>query len=602
MIKEIVNFTEHILPSANSMNLNLSEGLYIAIDENSEGELYQAEEQVFSKKSEMNDYFDYCLELQTRVQPVSNAKIFNPNKKIFGNSCSGFALYFNKKNLKKNLEKDGKALIQKEVEQYFKGASSFVIEEKHKDWVSKFQNFCIQNLVELLKSNSFYIEAKDDFDVHLFLKMPNLSDYQTIYDAYVAKNVFNKDDYNTKVDDVIYGVADTMSSFSDKKMYWRHKTAPFEFNYRMTGESAKVLWQFFELRKRVLPNPLPIFIDKAELNEKVIGLLKDNDEEKKITYSQIIKKVFENEKDKSNYYLLFFQKGVIADIDIIPAFDYQLNIKIYEVFKLGGKQEGMINDVFEFEREVANKIFNNQLVVTTKKGELWMKYFDNDIDATYMSENTYNQLLKYRKSIYDFVYKAKRESIQNFMFRDMMQQGILDDIKRDETDKNGHSQREYNIKEKLNIWFSLYNFFDNQNSINMVNKTQDLWSKLKELGEKSDLHIQNDDEFAFATGQVIRYLLNQSMVAERNHSLLEPFLQKTEAGLLKLAIANTFNTYKHEIAFYKGEIRYTFDRLMSQVMGFEPETKNMKELLPLILAGYFSESLFKRENSNVNSN
>jgi hypothetical protein len=33
---------------------------------------------------------------------------------------------------------------------------------------------------------------------------------------------------------------------------------------------------------------------------------------------------------------------------------------------------------------------------------------------------------------------------------------------------------------------------------------------------------------------------------------------------------------------------------MSNVMGYETKT-NMKDLLPMILAGYFSETIFKKE-------
>ncbi|WP_375560918.1 hypothetical protein ACE193_25025 [Bernardetia sp. OM2101] len=50
----------------------------------------------------------------------------------------------------------------------------------------------------------------------------------------------------------------------------------------------------------------------------------------------------------------------------------------------------------------------------------------------------------------------------------MMRQGILDDIRNDEFKKNAQYKRGFHtknedIKEKLNIWFSLYNFFTNTN-------------------------------------------------------------------------------------------------------------------------------------------
>jgi len=72
-------------------------------------------------------------------------------------------------------------------------------------------------------------------------------------------------------------------------------------------------------------------------------------------------------------------------------------------------------------------------------------------------------------------------------------------------------------------------------------------------------------------------------------------LQKTQCDKLKLAIARAFDTYKHAFKFYKGDVtRYEFDRIMGDVMGYETQA-NMKGLLPMILAGYFSETIFKKE-------
>ncbi len=589
MIQELKNFTKDISQSASSMNLNLAEGLYLSIDENDDGELYVAEEQLFTKKSEMNDFFEHCLALQTRLKPVSFAKIFNPNKKIFGNSCSGFALYFNKKNLKKNLEKDGKALVQKEIEQYFKGASPFVKEDNHKEWVSKFQNFCIQQLIEVLAACQMYQEAKDDFDVHLFLRMPNLDDYQVVYDAYVAKNVFNKDDYNTTIDDVIYGVADTMSSFSDKKMYWRHKTAPFEYNYRMTGEDAKLLWQFYELKKRVLPNPLPIFIDKEELqdneltgNKKVIALLKENS---KISYSEILKKVFSDIEMPSNYYLLYFLKGEMVDIDFVPAFDYKLEINIEDIFYHNiNKKWATIyaENTFEFEWKIANKIFNRQLITNTKAGGLWLKYFgDIEYNPKYITHNTLNQLLSHRKSFYDYIYKAQKGALQTDVFRSITLSSILDDIQHSTMKDTKYLA----IREKLNIYFNLKNFnfnTDKKNNSDMASKLNEHLEMMRQLIIEDKIPDNDDDFFAFAAGQVLRYIFTKSKSGDKSYKRLEPFLQKSDYNEFRKALNRFFTTYAHE------NFALRFNRPFAYVMDY-PLKSDLKELVPIMLAGFFSD-------------
>ena len=201
---------------------------------------------------------------------------------------------------------------------------------------------------------------------------------------------------------------------------------------------------------------------------------------------------------------------------------------------------------------------------------------------------------QFRKAFYNYVYKSRRQAITCKMFDEMMVKSILDDIRHDE-EFNKHNR----IKEKLNIWFNLFDFFSqNQNRVDMANKTFELREALKKIIENESQNIQADDEFAFASGQVIWKILVQSKSSNKSHALLEPFLQKTDSAEFKKAIARSFDTYKHEFKLYP--IKYAFDKLMADVMGYEPYDKNMKNHLPLILAGYFSNSLFKQEKEVEN--
>ncbi len=220
-----------------------------------------------------------------------------------------------------------------------------------------------------------------------------------------------------------------------------------------------------------------------------------------------------------------------------------------------------------------------------------------DVDTKYgnATETIVNLFYMYRKSIYDYVYKSKRQAITDKMYHDMMQKSIMDDIKHDkEHDKS------YRIKEKLNIWFSLYNYFANsKNKEDMVNKTEQLFERIKIIAKNENERIKTDEEFAFASGQLIWKLLIQSESSNKTHALLEPFLQKTDVELFKRAIARTYEIYKHKFDLYP--IKYEFDKIMSEVMGIETNT-NVKSLLPLILAGYFSETIFKKDKNENKEN
>jgi len=629
MIQEIVNFVDTLPQEVFTNNLQPKEGLYILLDIDERGNLVNVDEQgkikeedigFYSKKEkELSPLIEKCLPLWMNTIPVSNAKIFNPIKKIFGNTCSPFAFSFNKKNWEKyeeltHLQKQFKEetfhaeqskdkfkeFMRGELTIYFDIASQFVEDELHQKWMKQFRNYLYNHLFDLVDNLDEFEKLKSAQGIYLFYKTPTLADYNEPYQNYLAAKVFNKDDYNkTKPStEEIHGISDSVSYFNDKKPFLKHLSAPLLYNYRVTGKEATRLWQFFNLqRNRQIPNPMPLFIDKKELTEKAVKIF--NDEKGKLGYVELIKRLLDNGEDLSNYYLIFFdvraKKSKVIDFDFVPNFRYEMNdVKIVEIFSLNGHFEAKtkIKTVFDFEYKIINEMFNRKLI--PKEG--WRRYFD-EMEAHRMSANTYNQLMKYRKACYDYVFKSRRQAISKTMFDDIMIKGILDDIQLDNDGSN-----DYSIKAKLNIWFSLYEYFDYTqfnkplNKKSMANKTEELIVRLAIIATDDNEHLRKDDEFAFAAGQLIHFLLNKSEAGNRTHALLEPFLQKTDANLLKREIARCFDLYKHAIKFYAR--KYEFDKIMSEVMGYEPDEKNMKNLLPSTLAGYFAKSTFSKKEKN----
>lgn len=629
MIQEIINFVDTLPNEVFTNNLKPKEGLYILLDIDEDGNLVNVDEDgkingedigFYSKKDEeLSPLIERCLPLWMNTLPVSNAKIFNPIKKVFGNTCSPFAFSFNKKNWEKYeelklLQKQFKdetfhkeqvkdkfrEFMRGELTIYFDIASQFVEDDTHNKWTKLFRNYLYNHLFDLIESLDEFEKLKSVQGIYLFFKTPTLEDYKEPYQNYLAAKVFNKDDYNKAKPSTeeIHGISDSVSYFNDKKPFLKHPSAPLLYNYRVTGKEATRLWQFYNLqRNRQIPNPMPIFVDKKELTEKAVKVF--NDEKGKLGYVELIKRLLEKEEDLSNYYLIYFdvraKKSKVIDIDFVSNFRYKMNdVKIGELFSLNGHLEAKtkVENVFDFEYKIINPIFNNQLMPK----ESWRRYFD-EMEAHRMTANTYNQLMKYRKSIYDYVFKSRRQAITKTMFDDIMLKGVLDDIRLDDNGSN-----DYSIKAKLNIWFSLYEYFDYTqfnkplNKKSMVNKTEELISRISTIATNENEHLQNDDEFAFAAGQVIHYLLNKSEAGNRTHALLEPFLQKTDATLLKREIARCFDMYKHAIKFYAK--KYEFDKIMSEVMGYVPDEKNMKNLLPSTLAGYFAKSTFAKKTEN----
>jgi CRISPR-associated protein Csh1 len=107
--------------------------------------------------------------------------------------------------------------------------------------------------------------------------------------------------------------------------------------------------------------------------------------------------------------------------------------------------------------------------------------------------------------------------------------------------------------------------------------------------------LENDEQYAFAAGQVIYYLLHKSKTADKSYKRLEPFLQQVHASELNKAIARLFDTYKHEN--FSGNFRHPF----ASVMAYQTQA-NMRDYLPMMLAGIFSDNLLFSVNKSEETN
>jgi len=348
-----------------------------------------------------------------------------------------------------------------------------------------------------------------------------------------------------------------------------------------------------------LPNPLPIVIDKREINKEIVKLF--NSEQEPLPYRKLLIKLFErtNQKNLPNYYLINYSNtkdGLrINDIDFVPLFRFYIETnneilnhtkagiikdKIFEAFSTE-----KLRTVFDFERIVVRDIFNNSLVRIDEKKQTYTTNYFAEVDPQYVRGGNvmYQQIMKYRKAFYDYIYKSKQNAIDIIMFDDMMYNSILSNI---QTDKVESKYFNWNntIKKKLNIWFSLYNLFNFNNNLkenNMASKVPDLMSKMSGVA-KGETNFETPEEFAFGAGQVVSYLIDRSVAANKTYAMLEPYLQKNKSNQLQDAIAQTISVYKHDISVYKGK----FERLASQVLTDNCDVE-MKPLLKFFLAGCF---------------
>ena len=658
MIREIINFTNGLLsdiPDIMQWNIQPDKGLHVFIDIDETGNWANQNLQqdidydYYDGKNQEIKLWNDCIRYQEATEYITMNKIakFDRKKKI--HSCSPFAVAFNfnfndreKSELGIKIFKKSDKPSKEEIKSnnaLIRAQRRIVIEERLKDYQSNslsiygikeddgdlfsnesfmygkqikgfFNNLHkILNAIELIAEYSM-LTGKDY--LHLYLRTIPIDVQEELHTKYVKQEIFSGEIMSGGY----FGSVGFFTAYNQKKPFLRHRTSFLKegVSQRFSERDAIALYAFEKLLRRkpqCLPNPLPIMIDGREWNKRVIKLFNESGDT--LSFRDLLKQLFAkyNMKSLPNYYLLNLSKTVsgivINDFDFVPLFRYYLDgdIVVSNVTNSSSLQdksfererEISIKTIFDFERVAVREVFNNSLV-KIKEDKYVTNYF-GEIDSNYVIGGTLmsNLMQKYRKAIYAYIYKSDTNAINASMFDDIMYQSVLSNIKLD-TFENKRFEWNNSIKKKINIWFSLYKMFNqNDKRENMVTKINELKNEISRV-TKGETDLLSPESFAFGAGQLVSYLMDRSVSTNKTYAMLEPYLQKGKSRLLQDAIAQTVTVYKHDInQIYKGR----FEFLASQVLTYGGDI-DMKPLLKYFLAGCFSPCIIYEKTKEITNN
>lgn len=616
MLKEIVRFTSHALEDPVFRNLGVvpKEGLHLVLQpQREDGQMTFADQPVFTgvygSKTEMNEWFEKCTawwKASTMLGTVDTFKVFDvPSKAI--HTVSPFCIGLKRTNLSGGTQyaenqAQGKSQVYDRINSYFAKAMALLNEAEDKAVAEAFRVALNDQtlLHRWLHQAEGFEGLKDDDYVILYLNLP-LETYTKAAQVYLKEKLFNTSDYNVNDPEevgLLHGTSNWKNSFPSKKPFLTHQTATFDIAGRISLKEAEMLSEFSDLnRRRLLPNPLPIFIMEDELQTafEIFNADAVSGEEKRKGYLEIMQKMSEErKKEVGNYYLIFMvrDKGdvQIKDFDHVDRFRYFLNEdgspwKVQDLFGIG--KIHLLYDVKDFMEQVVPPMFNNALIVRRKEKD-WIYHWFDEMDAKYCeTHNAYLLAMKYRKAFYDYIYKSKRQGITGHAILEILLTGILDDIRLDEY-KNEKNAKWYNIRLKLNLLFGLHPYFSTKKiTMLMPENITNLRTQVEKVAA-GEARLSKDEHFVFAAGQVVARISHASVTTDNSYRYLEPFLAQSNAERFKLAIANFFKRYQH------AEFSARFRRVCSEVLTYQLDD-DLQKLRPIFLAGAFSDNLLYAE-------
>lgn len=461
-----------------------------------------------------------------------------------------------------------------------------------------------------MKRLKAYKQLTEKDYLHLYLRSVPIEEIEKRHKEYIEQEIFNGEVLSDKK----HGVVGFFTAYNDKKPFLKHQTCYLKngISQRFSINDAMALFYLDKLLRRkskCLPNPLPIVVDQREINTAIVKIF--NDKKEPLSYRQLLESLFTstNKKYLSDYYLLNYSNTrsgmVLNDFDFVPMFRYELSQPVTvsnvtdAVFfenKVFNKDSDInIRTIFDFERIVVKMIFNNTLV-KIKDDDYTCAYFGNLPKPKYVQGGSLmvDLILKYRQAVYAYIYKSDLKAITHNMFDDMMFNSILTNI-RSEIIKN-RCEWNNNIKRKINIWFSLQGMFNRLDNKKMEKNVTELRERIRDVAN-GKATLNSSEELAFAAGQLVSFIIDQSEAKNKTYAMLEPYLQKSTSSQLQDEIAQSIAIYKHAIKVkYKRE--GNFERLASETLAYGNEVK-MRPLLKFFLAGCFSPCVIYETNNNT---
>ncbi len=607
MIKELIQFTDSLPEELKSIGIVPKEGLHIILNFDNPKVFKKIVYQ--KKKVELTDVLLFCAARTNSSWMLDNDtnKCIDKKTKAI-HSCSPYCLAIKKTNLEDGenyikRKSEGKPVVYDSLISYFDEAQKMVEDDGEKSNAITFINMinARNKIHSYLDQIEEYKKIKDSEYVIFYADLPT-EIYQKAYSFYMLDKIFTTNQYNFPKGEVTQstiGVSSFFSGFPDKKPFLMHQTATFDVSSRIyASDGSKLLEIKGILGRSSLPNPLPIFIYEDERKELTLALFNREalEDGKKRGYKEIVEEIQNKlHKELGNYYLLFYQKGEIKDFDFVSRFEYQLKDKkgereVWEVKNLFILKDGKNIKPSYFLKNVFDLYWGVFNIAMGDKYNKADNVFDDLKEESYKENDggkndlTLGAFRKYRKTIYDYIYKSRKNIITGSVFKEIMLAGIRDDLKYSRSDK---------IKEKLNIYFSLNHHFDNKNlNFNgyfMPDKLDQLIEKTMQIADSPErIAIADEVEFAFVAGQLIDFLFDKSKSADNSHAALEGFLQKSDSKLFKNEIVRLFQKYLYAI---ERDDNGRVKRLMREIMAFD-KSADMKKLMTFVLAGYFSPSFY----------
>lgn len=482
-----------------------------------------------------NNYLSFII----KKESLTNGKLCDERIEEYYSKLANPYLKYDKGNSKEIYKSIEKELGEVDVD----------ILEKIKKWIK-------ENIFNL----NIDITGKDYLKI--FFEYP-IDDYKREGKRYLIPNIYNNNDFNITLEKNIFGLPNNNMGLNAKKPYLENKTRKITVPYLANNEDVLLQKKFFDyLMNYAAIGKVNVYIDNAdnEVNAYENGDLPDKN---------------------FNGIFIRLKKGKeveIHDYDIITGYRCNLikKFKFKNILKIDQSSKnvsiqkygewGKARDI----QEIINEVFFSKFLIGN--------YFTESEDLSINDGNLKSNLLLSRETLFNWIYKG----LDNGVFP-VLDKASLSLIKG--SIENGYIPK---ASHQFNLRWSLINYFNGGKD--MADIIHDIKDSLRvKINSNITDKLDNDDEYYFAVGQLVNYLLSKSKGKKRPHSLANPFINGKNNTEVKEKLRKLYAKYSYDLDM-NGK---RFNNLYAMIIGYAPEDKVNQDL---IVGGYLSNNLIYESN------
>jgi CRISPR-associated protein Csh1 len=420
--------------------------------------------------------------------------------------------------------------------------------------LNKIRTWIKSNLFELFKEYT----GKDYLKIFFYHK----DDYKKESERYLIPNIYNRNDYNQEITNIIYGLPNNNMGLNSKKPYLENKTRKITVPYLVNQEEVIYQKKFFDyLMNQASSGKFNIYIGK-----EIIAL--DNKSALEENFNGMFLRV---RKDKE---VVIQDYGIISNYNskLSNEFEYK-NVLRMDDEKLKSTYYGNVKTLSKM-CEIINDVFFNKFLITN--------FFTDPKDLPKNDSILKSNLLKCRTALFNWFYKGNCKNI--WMLLNNISLSLI----------KGSISNGYMIKaaDQFNLRLSLKKYFKGGEDMAdvIINTKNDLRNK---ISQKKTSFLENDKQYFFAVGQLVSYFISRSKGKKKPLSLANPFINAKNDKMIKDKLKALYKKYNYDI----DNCMYKFKGLFTMTMSYELDNDNIDQ--DLIIAGYLHSNLLYEKEENV---